>query len=425
MSIEERLSFIIGEEKELRDILTGEEILPLLERALKVGPLAARLLDQIGTVLWGVGHVETEKVLSVNCPLYLEGEKTGQIVLFGHENRQSELLIIAEFIAGTVNAMIVNNLKRMLTTEIHTTIVNQSYEELAASEAKYRDLAEKLEVKVEQRTSDLKQAHTILLQQEKMAAIGQLAAGVAHEINNPLGFIASNLNSLKKYSERFIEMIALYRQTIGKLSLPRETAVEFDDTWRKLKMDFIIADTEELLIQSLDGCKRVTKIVADLKAFSHIDDGGIVVIDINTELERILNVLSHWIPADAVIQKKFADLPGYPCDAAAVSQVFLNIIQNAIQTRESGLQLDLETIHDRNKIKVIISDNGPGMAPEVVKRIFDPFFTTREVGKGTGMGLATAYETMQSLGGRIEVDSKPGCGSIFIITFPVSEAVNV
>ena len=179
-------------------------------------------------------------------------------------------------------------------------------------------------------------------------------------------------------------------------------------------------DIDELISQSSEGCSRVEKIVADLKGFSHIDDGGETIVDLNQEIERTLNVLVHQIPKDTRITKNYGTLSGFACNAALICQMFLNIILNAVQIKPTGLRLTIETKQDDDRIIIRFADNGPGISPEILNRIFEPFFTTKDVGVGTGMGLTTAYEVVTSYGGNIEARSKPEQGSEFIITLPVT-----
>ncbi|MEK7332610.1 MAG: ATP-binding protein, partial [Nitrospirota bacterium] len=333
---------------------------------------------------------------------------------------------LSGLLIDTIHMILHTNLKRMLTTETHTTVVNKSYEELleinrklSISESRYRELAENLEKKVQERTEELRRAHAGMLQQEKMAAIGQLAAGVAHEINNPLGFISSNINTFSKYVARLKDMVAFYNASLEDSRVPESVRKSSRQKWEELKLDFISSDIEDLIKQSLEGTERVKKIVSDLKGFSHIDEGTEAVVDINTEIDRTLNVLTHEIPEGAEIIKDYHPLPGFKCNPALVCQVFLNIILNAIQARKLTLKLFISTGYNNSRIAVRFSDNGRGIPEEIRSRIFEPFYTTKDVGKGTGMGLTAAYETITGYGGTIEVESRPEEGATFTITLPV------
>lgn len=418
------VSFVVGEEKRLTEILHDGEVLPLLKGTVKAGATEVTVCDENGVVLWQERNPAGRSEYGGSLPLHLEGEPVGKLVVKGERSREEFLKGIAGLLLVALNTIIGNNLKRMLTTEIHTTVVNQSYDELlesnrclAESEHRYRELAESLEQQVEERTGELKRAHARLLEQEKLASVGQLAAGVAHEINNPMGFITSNLATLQKYVARFVVMLDYYR---GHLSSDDEMARQAGEKWRELKLDMVRADVGDLLSQSLAGAERVKKIVADLKGFSHIDEVAEGETDVNAEIERTLSVMTHGIPGDAEIVRDFGQLPSLCCNPARLCQAFLNIIQNAIQARPDGLRLAISTrFSSDNGISVSLSDNGPGIPPEIRKRIFDPFFTTREVGAGTGMGLAVVYEVVTSLGGAIDVACPAEGGTTFSITLPV------
>ncbi len=415
------LSYVVGEETRLADILADAEVMPLLRGALRAGAREVSISDDSGALLWGLPEHTTPHPGAFTFPLYLEGETVGYLAVSGAEENDDKVRGVATLLLDAVNSMATNNLKRMLTTRMHTQVVNQSYEELvqtnrqlAVSEERYRQLAGQLEIKVEERTSELKKVHARLLQQEKMASVGQLAAGMAHEINNPLGFIISNLHTFGKYTERFVTMLQYHR------SLLRESvnAAAADAKWRELRLDTICDDVGDLLKQSLDGAERVKRLVADLKGFSHIDDGTESVVDINSEIESTLTILSHTHRKECEIVRDLHPLPGFPCNPALLCQVFASIIQNAFQCREEGVRLAIATAHDGTNIRITFTDNGPGIPDEIRGRVFEPFFTTKAVGSGTGMGLTVAYDIITGYGGTIEVESETGSGARFIVTLP-------
>jgi signal transduction histidine kinase len=424
-TVSENIDFVVGEEKDLEDILSEEEIRPLLEATVLNGAYKAYLVQQDGERLFGSAGESKSNSISFEFPLRLEGEPKGKVIVEGPSDNAPLVKGLFGLLAQAVQTILTNNLKRLLTTEIHTTVVSQSYDELlqtneklARSERKYRELAKNLEIRVEERTVELKKTHTKLLQHEKLAAIGQLAAGMAHEINNPLGFMASNLNTLKKYVDNLIEMMDLYKITFVGGSLSNQEAELLSRKWTKLKLDFIIPDIGELIGQSSEGCGRIAKIVADLKGFSHVDEGEESTIDINREIDRTLSVLTHQIPADAEIIKEYEALPGFSCNAARMSQVFFNIILNSIQLKQQDLRLTIATKKKPSQIVVQFTDNGPGMEPKVVNRIFEPFFTTKDVGEGSGMGLSIAHDIITDYGGTIDVESVPGGGTTFTLSLP-------
>ncbi len=426
-SRQEGISFVIGEERAVSELISETEIGPLLAGAVRGGASRAWLALADGETLWARGETTAAVPVRFEVPLTLEGERVAATVVEGERQREGAISGLSALLNAAVQTILTNNLKRMLTTEIHTTVVNHSYDELlesnrrlTLSEGRYRELAASLERKVEERTAELKQTLARLLQQEKLAAVGQLAAGMAHEINNPLGFITSNLRSLHRYGEVLKETVTLYAETLAGLAVDVPTREGLAQHAKKAKLAFILDDLDDLISQTTTGCERIARIVADLKGFSHIDESEEVVVDINGEIERTLSVISHQLPADATVVRRYGLLPGFPCKAAELCQVFVNLLRNAVQARPSGLTLTIETRAEGGRITILISDNGPGIAPEALDRVFEPFFTTREVGQGMGMGLAVAHEVITAHGGTIEVSSPPGQGTTVAITLPLT-----
>jgi signal transduction histidine kinase len=426
------IEYVVGAEKRLNDVLSCDEVMPLLKGAVRAGASAAVVRDGHGKVLWASGGTAEESAFSEELPLYLEGEVVGRIALGCEKGDELRVSGLRALLREALQVIANTNLKRMLTTETHTAVVNRSYEELletnrrlCISEAKYRELAENLDRKVTERTEDLKRAHARLLQQEKLASVGQLAAGVAHEINNPLGFIISNLHTLQRYVARYREMLDFYRTAAGSGAMNEEIRGRLRRKEDELKIAIISSDAEELIGQCLYGAERVRKIVADLKGFSHIDDGGEVPVDVNDEIDKTLNVLLHEVPEDAQIIKDYRPLPALVCTPGLLCQVFLNIVLNALQARRSGLRLVIGTSLEDDRIVIRFSDNGPGISDGIKDRIFEPFYTTKDVGKGTGMGLAVAYEIITAYGGSIEAESLLGEGATFLIRLPAKRGPHV
>lgn len=426
------IDFIVGEEKRLADILSESEVMPLLQSVIQGGLSAVALLDAADIPLWFSGRSPAVFSRSADCgnsieshALFLEGEVVGRLCFASTGNDRLLLQTTARVVTGAVQAILTANLKRMLTSEIHTQVVNQSYAELleshrklALSEKKYRELAENLEVLVQERTEALKRTYAKLLQQEKMASIGRLAAGLAHEINNPLGFILSNLQSLQKYTGRFADMLSFFRSEMQTQDVARTLPPAVAEKWQALKIDYLLADLPALFDQSIAGADRVCRIVADLRGFSHIDDPEAAQVDINAEIERTLSVLAHEIPSCARIVKDYGNLPTVPGQPDMLCQAFLHLIRNALQARPAGLLLRIRSELINGSVRLSFADNGPGIASELQSRIFDPFFTTREVGQGMGLGLTVVYDVVIGCGGTIEVDSAPGRGATFILQLP-------
>ena len=268
--------------------------------------------------------------------------------------------------------------------------------------------------------AELKATHDQLLQSEKLASVGQLAAGVAHEINNPTGFIASNLNTLQKYLGRLTEFIRI--QSEAYEGLPDKNLAEaIRQKRRTLKIDHILADGEELIKESLEGTERVRTIVQNLKNFSRMDDAESGCVDINEGIISTINIVWNELKYKASLIKELGDIPLTRCYPQQINQVFMNLLVNAAQAIEKQGEITVRTWHENGFIHATVSDTGCGMPPAVRKRIFEPFFTTKESGKGTGLGLSISYDIIKKYNGEITVDSEEGKGTTFTVILPVTE----
>ncbi|MDD2319883.1 MAG: ATP-binding protein [Geobacteraceae bacterium] len=413
---------IIGEEKRLIDILSEEDVLPLLSTAIEGGAAEATILDESGAVLWHRGTRTGDDVPACFLPIRLEGEDIGQIRLTREGNKSLPVETLAAILQHSLQTILLCRLKRIFTNQVHSKVVNLSYEELleknrllTLSEKKYRDLSATLEKKVDERTQELNAAHLRLIQQEKMTAIGQLAAGIAHEINNPLGYIISNLTTLKSYAEKLLLLAEKYRSEDG---CPPGRKESVDSFWSELKFDYVCGDLIPLVTQSIAGAIRVKKIVSDLKGFAHMEEGSTSAVNLNEEIERTLRVLAHDIPHNTRIVREYGDIPTFVCNPGLFCQVFLNILRNSVQARTEDLQLHIRTEASSRGTLLIFSDNGPGIPREISARIFEPFFTTKDIGNGTGLGLTVAYDIVKGAGGTIEVSCPETGGTTFSIVLP-------
>lgn len=265
----------------------------------------------------------------------------------------------------------------------------------------------------------LQQMQGQIIQQEKMASIGQLAAGVAHEINNPMGFITSNLTSLGKYADRLDEYIAALLQSIGSCAGHPDTG-DIDRLRQKLKVDYIISDVRELVNESLDGANRVRRIVQDLKSFSRVDQAECCRTNLNELLETTINIAWNELKYIATLERDLGEIPDIVCYPQQLNQVFINLLVNAAQALEKQGNIVVRSWSDNGDVRVSIKDSGKGMTEEVQRRVFEPFFTTKEAGKGTGLGLSISADIIRKHGGEITVESEVGVGTTFIVRLPVS-----
>ncbi len=294
-------------------------------------------------------------------------------------------------------------------------IINRA-RQLENANAELRTVTQELEVAY----NELKAAQSRILQQEKMASIGQLAAGVAHEINNPIGFINSNLATLNKYVGKLFDFMTTQEEILVK-SATADDLQQVADKRRKIKLDYITNDIGDLINQSLDGTERVRKIVQDLKSFSRVDDAEKKMANINAGLESTINMVWNELKYKVTLHKELGDIPQIKCYPGRLNQVFMNLLVNAGHAIKTQGDITIKTCEKDGHIIISISDTGCGIPQEAVKRIFEPFFTTKEVGKGTGLGLSIAYDIIKNHRGEIVVESTAGQGATFSIKLPINQ----
>jgi PAS domain S-box-containing protein len=262
----------------------------------------------------------------------------------------------------------------------------------------------------------LREAHEQLLQSEKMASIGQLAAGIAHEINNPVGFVNSNMNTLRNYIRTLFGVIDAYEQAMpDQPALQARVAAVRSDA----DLAFLRQDVTDLVRESMEGLKRVKDIVQALKDFSHVDEMEWQVADLHHGLDSTLNIVANEIKYKCTVDKQYGVLPPVECLASQMNQVFMNLLLNASQAIEERGTITIRTGAENGWVWIEIGDTGSGIAPEHLNRIFEPFFTTKPVGSGTGLGLSLSYGIVNKHGGRIEVASEAGQGARFTVRLPV------
>jgi signal transduction histidine kinase len=267
----------------------------------------------------------------------------------------------------------------------------------------------------------LAQAQIQLLQSEKLASLGQLSAGVAHEINNPLSFVHSNLGTLKKYLPRILEAWEQIEILINEnsSSSPDQIIKKFQELKQDLKLDFILQDMVSIIHQSLDGTQRVKQIVKDLKDYSRLDDKTLEECDLNECVNSTLNIIWNELKYNCEVVKNLATLPRIKCYPQQINQVIMNLLSNASQAIIDKGKISITTAPgDDGGVRLEVSDTGTGIPEEIIDKIFDPFFTTKPVGKGTGLGLNIVYNIINKHGGKIEVKSEVGKGTTYIVQLP-------
>ena len=268
----------------------------------------------------------------------------------------------------------------------------------------------------------LKRSQAKVLHQEKMASIGQLAAGVAHEINNPIGFIHSNLSTLGKYLSRLSGFLAIQSGCIAA-GAPPEQVESVRQQQASLKIDYILKDLEDLVRESMEGAERVRSIVADLKIFSRVDESEYKQADLNECLRSTINIARNEIKYKATLKKELGEIPRTRCYPQQMNQVFMNLLVNAAHAIEDQGIITVRSWEEDGYVCISVADTGQGIPEANLNRIFEPFFTTKEVGKGTGLGLSITYDIVKKHNGEITVRSEPGKGTVFTVRIPVVEEV--
>jgi signal transduction histidine kinase len=374
---------------ELRD----DRIAPLLGRLAEASAPLSRFSEE-GAVLGACGA-------EVAVPISFEGRCRAALLL--GPKRSGELYTSEDLdLLGTI------------ANQTAIALANASFfEELDR-------LRTNLEHEVETRTRELRDAQAQLIQIEKMASLGQLVAGVAHELNNPLGAVDGNLSVLQDYMARLREALAAYEQVAPAA---RE---RFAEVRRRLDLDEVIADLDHLLATCSEGSRRARRIVQDLRTFSRLDEAELKEVDLNAAIGVTLDLLRHRVSGGVRVETGFGDIPPVECYASQLNQVFLNLLTNALDAVESaggGLvriatrALPLEN-GDTPWVEVTVNDTGPGVPPPLRAKVFDPFFTSKPVGKGTGLGLSISYAIVERHGGRLTLDQAPPPGCTFRVVLP-------
>lgn len=299
--------------------------------------------------------------------------------------------------------------------------LGMAFNTMAQQLAEYESLRQKQLDQLSQTLSELKQTQSHLIQAEKMSSLGQLVAGVAHEINNPVSFIYGNIEYIKQYTQDLLRLIEIYQ--VYYPNPPQEIITIFEE----IDLEFIYKDLPKLVNSIQTGADRIHKIVLSLRNFSRLDEAEIKSVNIHEGIENSLIILNHRLNSQIEIIKNYSHLPEIECYASSLNQVFMAILTNAIDAIEEAKTpknmnhtiLICTEMQDNHHIRIRIKDNGKGIPLMIKDRIFDPFFTTKDIGKGTGLSLAIAYQIIQHHQGEIQVNSSENEGTEFIITLPI------
>lgn len=351
----------------------------------------------------------------LGVPLVVDGSNIGLVSVQSIEDETAYDNVDMELL-GFVASQIANSLQRRWAADSLRAAYAQLQQRVAERTRELHARNAELEIAY----AKLKNAQEQAIQSEKLASIGQLAAGVAHEINNPIGYVSSNLATLQDYVSKLFGAVNAYAAQAQ--ARDESAALESERIRRDAEIDFLSTDAPQLIRESREGIDRVCKIVRDLKDFSRRDrNEAWVNADVHQGLESTLNIVSNQIKYKAQIVKTFGDLPLIECLPSELNQVFLNILMNAGQAVQQNGLITVSTGWAGDKVWIAIGDDGEGIPSDVLPRIFDPFFTTKPVGTGTGLGLSISYGIVAKHHGTIEVTSVPHQGTLMRVELPVAQ----
>lgn len=276
-------------------------------------------------------------------------------------------------------------------------------------------------LELEKAYEDLKANQMTILHQDKMASIGQLAAGVAHDINNPIGFVTNNLGELDRYIKDLRQFLELQGGMIEELKPDADQIKLISEKRSELQVDEMVDDLDDIIQESLEGTQRVSKIVQNLRNFSRLDEDDYELADLHECLDSTINISGNELRYKAEVIRDYGDIPEIHCYPGQLNQVFMNLLINAAQSMQNYGEIAISTWSQAGSVFVKFVDTGVGIPESVQNRIFEPFFTTKEVGTGTGLGLSITYDIIQKHEGDIWVESEVGKGTTFVIRLPIRQ----
>ncbi len=367
---------------------------------------AFRLVDERGNLLIGAAAAPEQ---ARRMPVVLELEPVGYLECAGADDSrmQSAVALLELLLRGAARYKMASGL-HIESVQADYETLKRKHAALEESETRFKALSEQLELRVQEQVRALEEASRQLYQAEKMASVGRLAAGVAHEINNPIGFVRSNLSTAQAY----VKKIAVLDEMV-------KSGQPVTQHWKALDMDFVLEDFAELIKESIAGIDRVARIVADLKGFSNVDRGEEEMADINDCLRQACQVVDGHLPPGVRLVQELGEIPRILCLPGYLNQAFLNVLENALLALVDGGEVKVRSERDGDEILITINDNGCGMSEDAMRQAFEPFFTTRDVGLGTGLGLTVVRDIVQVHGGRVSIESQPNAGTTVTIRLPV------
>ncbi len=315
-----------------------------------------------------------------------------------------------------LEAIIASAARYAMARDLHSEAIAADYDalerkhaQLAASEARYRDLAAGLERRVADQVKALDHGYRQVYRAEKLASVGRLAAGVAHEINNPIGFVRSNLATARGYVEKF--------RLLGAALREGQTA-EAERRWRESDLDYVLEDFSALIEESIAGADRIAAIVGHLRRAANIDQAEEALADVNELVRAAVALASQGAASHPRLALQLGSIAPIRCRPAQISELIRNLLSNSISATHSGGEITVRTAMADSCLLLDVTDTGEGVAPEMLPRVFDPFFTTRAVGQGTGLGLTVCRDIVEAHKGTIDLASEPGRGTTVTVRIP-------
>lgn len=400
-----------------RTVLSGPEIvfdLPIRDEPFKFITQQSKCGETPYVVALGASKQQARAfVKNVNYAFFTMVGAIGILLIFTSIVATRVLVQPVSVLVDAIQSMDVTGkpVEIKISTDTELGVLQESFNEMSRRTFAAKAELEQKVREVEEAYAELKETQARLVHTAKMAGLGQLVAGIAHELNNPIGFIYSNMSHLRDYSERLVKII----ETAGNEPNNLESAKEQGD------YDYIVTDLPRLISSCEEGARRTRDIVLGLRNFSRLDEAKLKRVNLKEGIENTLKLLAGETKNRVRVHENYEPVPDVLCYASQMNQVFMNILTNAAQAidGDGDIWINLKYLKEQGRAQVSVRDSGKGMTPEIADKIFDPFFTTKNVGQGTGLGLSISYGIIKQHGGDILVHSEPGKGTEFTVTIPI------